>query len=49
MLEARGLVKLGIFYVDDLPFYSLWISLATKIDVYGRMDLVADMATYEKR
>ena len=49
ILEARGLVKLGRLFVDDLALSSWWISLSTKFDVSGIMDLVEDMATYAKR
>ena len=49
MLEARGLVKLGRFYGDDLALSSCWNSLDAKLAVYGRMDLLADMATGAKR
>ena len=48
MLESRGLVKLGIFYGEDLAISSWWGSLAAKIAVSGIMDLVAEMATYAK-
>ena len=49
ILEYRGLVKLGRLYGKDLDVSSWWISLAPKIDVYGRMELVVDMKTYAKR
>ena len=35
MLESRGLVKLGIFYGEDLAISSWWGSLAAKIAVSG--------------
>ena len=49
ILDARGLVKLGRFPGEELNLSSWWISLATKISVYGRMDLVSNMATDAKR
>ena len=49
MLEFRRLVKLVIFYGEDLALSSWWSSLAGKISVYGIMDLVEDTATYAKR
>ena len=49
MLESRGLVKLGGFSGEDLALYLWWIRLATKIAVSGRMELLEDMATDEKR
>ena len=47
--EIRGLVKLGIFYVEYLALYSWWSSLSGKLPVYGRIELVLDMAPYAKR
>ena len=47
MLDARGLVNLGRSSRDNLDIYSWWISLAAKLSVYERMDLVADTATDE--
>ena len=49
ILEARGLVKLGIFSGEDLALYSWCIRLAARIAVSGRMYLVADMTTYANR
>ena len=49
MFETRGLVNLGRFSAEDLDLYSLWISLAAKLAVSRRMDLVEDMATHAKR
>ena len=49
MLEARGLVKLGIFSGEELAFSSWWIILDAKLVVYVRMDLVSDMDTDLKR
>ena len=49
MFYTRVLVKLGRFYGEDLDIYSWWIRLAEKLTVYGRMDLVIDMATYANR
>ena len=49
MFYARGLVKLGRLSGEDLDFYSLWISLAAKLVVDGRMDLLSDMSTYVKK
>ena len=48
MLEAKGLVKLGILYGEELDVYSWWCSLAAKLAVSVRMDLVADKATDKK-
>ena len=45
MLDARGLVKLGKLSTEDLALSSWWLILAAKLAVYGRMNLVADMAT----
>ena len=49
MLEARGVVKLGRLSGEELALYSWWSSLAAKIAVSGRMNLVLDMATDTKR
>ena len=49
MLEDRGLVNLGRFSGEDLDLSSWWSSLAVKLAVSGRMNLVADMATDAKR
>ena len=49
ILEARGLVKLGRLSGEDLDLYSWWSSLAAKLAVSGRMDLVTDMDTDAKR
>ena len=40
---------MGILSGKDLALSSWWISLAAKLAVSGRMDLVADTTTYEKR
>ena len=40
---------LGIFPGEYLSLSSRWRSLAAKLAVYGKMDLVVDMATYAKR
>ena len=49
MMEARRLEKLGLLSGEDLYLSSWWSILAAKLSVYGRMDLVADMAIYAKR
>ena len=49
MLYARGLVKFGRLSGEDLDLYSLWSSLAAKIAVSGRINLVTDMSTDAKR
>ena len=49
MLEYRELLKLGRLYGEDLSLISWWISLAAKLAVSGRMELVTDMATDAKR
>ena len=49
MLEAQEFLKLGIFSEEYTTLSSWCISLAAKLAVYGRMDLVADMATYTNR
>ena len=49
MLEARGLVKLGIFSLEGLALSSWWSSLAAKIAVSVIMYLVADMNTDAKK
>ena len=49
LLKSRGLVKLGVLSKEYLTLTSRWSSLAVKIDVYVRMDLVEDMAVYLKR
>ena len=49
MLEVRGLLKLGIFYGEDLAISSWWIILAGKRVVYGSTDMVTNMATDSKR
>ena len=49
MLESRGLLKLEIFCWKKLAIFSSWRSLAGKLAIYGRMDLVTDMATDVKR
>ena len=49
MLDARGLVKLGRFYGEDLDLSSWWISLDEKLDIFVIMDLVEYMATDTKR
>ena len=48
ILDTRGLLKLGILSGDYLAL-SLWlISLAAKLAVYGRIDLVEVIAIYAK-
>ena len=49
MLETRGLLKFGGLFGEDLYLSSCWSSLAARIDISGRIDLVAEMATDEKR
>ena len=49
VFDTRGLVKLGVSYGEDLVLSSWWSSLASKISVSGRMDLVVYMATDAKR
>ena len=49
ILEARGLVKLGRFSGDYLALSSWWITLAEKLAVSGKMDLVEDIATDANR
>ena len=49
VLDARGLVKLGRFYGEDLDLSSWWISLDEKLSLSERMDFVADMAIDEKK
>ena len=48
-LEARGLVKLGMIYGEELDIFSWQRSLASKLAVSERIDLVVDTATYAKR
>ena len=49
MLEDKGLLKLVMLSGDDLALSSWCISLASKLAVYERMELVADMSTNVKR
>ena len=49
IFETRGLVNLERLYGEDLALSSWWSSLAEKLDVSRRMDLVEYMATYAKR
>ena len=49
MLEAMGLVKLGVFSGEYLAIYSWCIVLAAKLAIFVRMDLGGDMATYSQR
>ena len=49
ILEAMGLVKLVRLSVENLDLSSWWSSLAAKLAVSGRMELVIDMATDAKR
>ena len=44
MLETRGLLKFGGLFGEDLYLSSCWSSLAARIDISGRIDLVAEMA-----
>ena len=45
MFDTRGLVKLGRLSGEDLDISSWWISLAKKIAVSGRINLVTYMNT----
>ena len=38
IFEIMGLIKLGIFYGDDLDLSSWWSGLAGKLAVYRRME-----------
>ena len=49
MFEERRLLLLGGLSGDDLGISSWWSSLAVKLYVSRRMDLVASMATYAKK
>ena len=49
MFDTMGVVKLGIFYGEDLAHSSWWSILDENLSVYGRMNLVVDMDTYAKR
>ena len=49
ILEYRGLVKLGRLSGEELYLSSWWRILDGKLAVSGRMELVTDMATDEKR
>ena len=49
MLEARWLVKLGILSGEYLLIFSWWISVAEKLALSGRIDLVEYMATDTKK
>ena len=49
VLEVRGLVKLGMFYVDYLAVSSWYIRLPEKLSIFVIMELVEVMATYAKR
>ena len=49
ILEARGLVKLGRLYEEDLDLSSWWSSLTAKFSFSGIMNLVADMTIDAKR
>ena len=48
MSETRWFLKLGRLPGENLYLFSWWISLAAKLTVSGRMDLVTVMATYAK-
>ena len=49
MLEARVLVKLGIFSLEGLDIFMWWSRLASKTAVPSRMYLVVDMDIDVKR
>ena len=49
VFDPRGLLKLGRFSGEYLALSSWCSSLAAKLSVYGRMELVSDMVTDEKR
>ena len=49
MFETRELAELGIFSGEYLALSSWWITLAEKLAVSGKMDLVEDIATYANR
>ena len=46
ILDARGLVRLGMFSVEDIYFSSFWIRLDKQISVPWSMNLLGDMYTY---
>ena len=49
MFETRGLVKLGRLSGEDLYLYTWWTRLATKLGVYGIMNVVKNMSTDANR
>ena len=49
MFDTRGLVKLGRSSVEELALSSWWSSLAAKLTVSSRMELVSDTAADTKR
>ena len=49
VFDTSGLLKLGMLSGENLALSLLWIILAAKIAVYGRMDLVVDITINTKR